>query len=63
MANMPWLGTNEDQILCMTPPAETRTQIMLKIKWVKSGLSNSLHANWFCVAHETVRIKWECLVQ
>jgi hypothetical protein len=35
MANTPWLGTNEDQILYMTPPAETRTYIMLRIKLTK----------------------------
>jgi hypothetical protein len=36
MANTPWLETNEDQTLCMTPPAETKTYIMLQIKWAKS---------------------------
>jgi hypothetical protein len=34
-ANTPWLGTNEDRILYMTPPAETRTYIMLQIKLAK----------------------------
>jgi len=26
-SNVPWLGTNEDQVLCMKPPAETKTHI------------------------------------
>jgi hypothetical protein len=38
-ANTPWLGTNEDRILCTTPPAETGTYIMLQIKLAQSWLS------------------------
>jgi hypothetical protein len=35
MAHVPWLGTNEDQTLCMKPPAQTKARITVKIKWVE----------------------------
>jgi hypothetical protein len=66
MANTPWLGTSEDQILYMTPPAETRKRVMLHMKSNKMGEVTaviSLYANWFCVVHKAMRIKWEHIVQ
>lgn len=47
MVNMPWLETNEDQILCTTPPAEKRTYIMLQIKRAKSWLSTHVMPTGF----------------
>jgi hypothetical protein len=59
MANMPWLGTNEDQVLYRTPPAGKRIYIILHTKSNEMGCImavNALHANWFCVTHKAMRI-------